>query len=62
MTRIVEGKCNQLINRLNFEPGQLNLFQGRQCLHRVTPCQGTQLDGKKLTRTLDSSRENYIFG
>ena len=42
MTQIVDGKADHLVNRLSFEPGQLNLFQGRECLHRVTPCQGTK--------------------
>ena len=42
MQDIVEGKADHLITKLSFEPGQLNLFQGRQCLHRVTPCQGTK--------------------
>ena len=42
MQDIVEGKADHLITKLSFEPGQLNLFQGRQCLHRVTPCLGTK--------------------
>jgi len=42
MQEIVEGKADHLITKLSFEPGQLNLFQGRECLHRVTPCQGTK--------------------
>ena len=42
MTEIVEGKANHLITKLSFEPGQLNVFRGKECLHRVTPVQGTK--------------------
>lgn len=27
-------------NNLTFEPGTLSIFQGSQCLHRVTQCRG----------------------
>ena len=42
MQLIFEGQADHLVTKLSFEPGQLNLFQGRECLHRVTPCQGTK--------------------
>ena len=34
MTKIVDGDANNLIRKLNFEPGTLNIFQGNECLHR----------------------------
>ena len=34
MTKIVDGDATNLIRKLNFEPGTLNIFQGNECLHR----------------------------
>lgn len=40
MTKLVEGKADQLIKRLEFEPGTLSIFAGNECLHRVTKIGG----------------------
>ena len=40
MSQIVEGHNNKLVNRLKFEPGTLSIFQGNECLHKVTECKG----------------------
>ena len=40
MSQIVEGQNNKLVNRLKFEPGTLSIFQGNECLHKVTECKG----------------------
>ena len=36
MSILVEGKADHLIKRLEFESGTLSIFQGNECLHRVT--------------------------
>ena len=41
MTKIVDGEADQLVKKLEFEPGTLSIFQGNECLHRVTECSGT---------------------
>ncbi len=40
MTAIVNGEKDELIRKLEFEPGTLSIFQGNECLHRVTKCEG----------------------
>ena len=40
MTKLVDGSTDQLVRRLEFEPGTLSIFQGNECLHRVTKCKG----------------------
>ena len=34
MTKLVDGSTDQLVQRLEFEPGTLSIFQGNECLHR----------------------------
>jgi len=40
MTKLVDGSTDQLVQRLEFEPGTLSIFQGNECLHRVAKCEG----------------------
>ena len=44
MSQIVDDNQEQglpdLARNLEFEPGTLSIFQGNQCLHRVTKCKG----------------------
>ena len=42
MANIVEGKNEKLVKRLDFEAGTLSIFQGSECLHRVTKVQGNR--------------------
>ncbi|NNH69400.1 arpA protein [Nocardia uniformis] len=37
---VLEGKGDRLIRRLDLRPGDLQLFQGRFALHRVSPVRG----------------------
>ena len=46
MTEIVDdhddAAIDQTVKRLEFEPGTLSIFQGNECLHRVTKCHGSR--------------------
>jgi len=42
MDKIVSGKSEDLTKRLEFEPGTLSIFQGSECLHRVTKISGNR--------------------
>lgn len=37
---MVEGRREDLVRTLQFEPGTLSVFRGNRSLHGVTPCVG----------------------
>jgi hypothetical protein len=42
VTAVLDGTASQLVRRLDLQPGDLQLFQGRYALHRVSPVTGAR--------------------
>ena len=63
MSKIVQDSQEQDpplgARNMEFEPGTLSIFQGSQCLHRVTKCKGTV---NRLVAVLGfSTRQGHKF-